>query len=1060
MKNEGHVRKHSITPPHLGKGRFHRPRLVTNLEEKLQNHLILVAAPAGYGKTTFLADFTGEVDRPVCWVRLNSTDRDPMRLSRLVWASLQQKFHRLKGKLELDSHAGATPQALASLIAAPVSDLVHERFVLLFDDIHHLRDSASALELINGLLDQLPQRVCLILAGREVPRIRLMKWIVEDELKTIGPEELSFDLSELQGMVEARRGSQLSRQRALALLEATGGWAAGILLSDEVAADKLPMLVGEGRERTYRYLADAAFDRQPDELQLFLMDSAVMPMMTVESCDEVLERDDSGLLLARILRRGLFLSVTGDRPRAYEFHHLFRGFLLDRAHEHDRERVESLRIRAAEYFIEHDWPELAFDLYLQAGALARAVAVAEANVRGAYERGEDETLTIWAERLWEQGGHAPHTFRRLANVSSLKGDRQATETWLARAESAARSKDDSRALFAVLISRVDCMADLGIYDGWREVLDEALSLSSSERLSEMAAFHSSTGRLEFEALGAPSSALKSFEIAFRSAQSVSNQRMIAITSLNIGLCHAVLGNLTIASTHFERAHALGDKLRLRIRLPTILNNIAYLAYLNGDTQTAQSRIEEALRISSELGRPVQEAACALTLGDILRDRGQVKPARFQYRRALQIFKRLGAKERIPLASARLSSSYRYERRRDEALDAIKAGLGIQGLKHFQGIFDSELAFLAPQLSKKPLSRIVWDLLEDEQGSVSGKTQAAVLLALKSLAERSSDAFDRVKEALDLATTSESLQILAVEALAYPKLMSFMVSRFSNHPALVEIRRRVGKMDELRRVSKPRLLADLPKGTVQVLAFGGIRVIRDGGEKYLKPLHSEILVRLVDTKRVPKESLCDDFWPGVAENKIRSNLHSAVYAIRSTLGRGIIESIGMEYRINPQFPIGYDVEDFERVVESVQSRDAVDLTVVPLIEEALNMASGQFMAGYYSEWVLDKRRLLERMKIQLTHKLARLLKSVGQLGRGIGHFERALRIDPYGEKSNLNYMLALNELGRTIESNQHFLRFRKLLAEDLGIEPSDAILDVYVRSNVAAKAHHPGAYFLG
>src|SRR3990170_8399204 len=102
--------RHAITPPAFdARAKLHRERLVDGIHANIPRKLIAIAAPAGYGKTTLLADFTDCTEIPVCWVRLTEADRDMVRLATVLAASLQKRFRRLRGQLELDGLVGSPP---------------------------------------------------------------------------------------------------------------------------------------------------------------------------------------------------------------------------------------------------------------------------------------------------------------------------------------------------------------------------------------------------------------------------------------------------------------------------------------------------------------------------------------------------------------------------------------------------------------------------------------------------------------------------------------------------------------------------------------------------------------------------------------------------------------------------------------------------------------------------------------------------------------------------------------------------------------------------------------
>lgn len=129
--------RHQITPASFDpKAKLHRERLVDAIHANIPRKLIAIAAPAGYGKTTLLADFTANTDLPVCWVRLTEADKDVMRLTTVLAASLQKRFRRLRTRLDVESLVGTPPEGLANFFIEAIDSYVGETFVVILDDVH------------------------------------------------------------------------------------------------------------------------------------------------------------------------------------------------------------------------------------------------------------------------------------------------------------------------------------------------------------------------------------------------------------------------------------------------------------------------------------------------------------------------------------------------------------------------------------------------------------------------------------------------------------------------------------------------------------------------------------------------------------------------------------------------------------------------------------------------------------------------------------------------------------------------------------------------------------
>ncbi len=432
------VRKHAITAPSFEASRVHRERLVDALHANVPRKLIVVAAPAGYGKTTLLADFTAHTDLPVCWVRLTEADTDLMRLVAVLAGSLQRRFRRLRGLPDLKALAGSSPAALARAFTQAIDSKVSESFVVVFDDVHLVNRARPVLEFLDALVEAQPEQMTVIAAGREVPEVSLAKLMAEADLAGFGPHDMAFDANEVIALGRETLGVELAPQQAERLLEETRGWVTGILLSGLLSPGMLGDLQTGPRPMVYEYLALVVLNRQPDELRRFMLDSAVMPVMTAEMCNQVLQRSDSDRQLASLVRSGLFVTATEESPRTYEYHPQFRVFLLETLGAADPDRLRALRMRAAAYMAAHEAPEHAVDLYLSSGAGRRAAQLAERHAQAMYRAGRTETLARWVERLGALEAPIPRSMSYLAMMLTDQGNLDAAGETAERGEAMLR----------------------------------------------------------------------------------------------------------------------------------------------------------------------------------------------------------------------------------------------------------------------------------------------------------------------------------------------------------------------------------------------------------------------------------------------------------------------------------------------------------------------------------------------------------------------------------------------------------------------------------------------
>src|SRR3990170_3532055 len=295
--------RHAITPPAFDrKAKLHRERLVDAIHANVPRKLIAIAAPPGYGKTTLLADFAANTELPVCWVGLTEADKDVMRLTAVLAASMQKRFRRLRGRLDPEALVGTPPEGLANYFIDAIDSYVGETFVVILDDVHLINRSNSAITFMDNLLENLPDQATLVTAGREVLEVSLARLMAEGDLGGFGPHDLTFTSEEVAALARIQSHAELGEREAEKLVEETRGWITGILLSGSLDDGGVSSVIQSPRPMVYEYLAAVVLNRQPDPLRRFMLDASVLPVMTAAACDVVLQRKDSNRYLARLVR--------------------------------------------------------------------------------------------------------------------------------------------------------------------------------------------------------------------------------------------------------------------------------------------------------------------------------------------------------------------------------------------------------------------------------------------------------------------------------------------------------------------------------------------------------------------------------------------------------------------------------------------------------------------------------------------------------------------------------------------------------------------------------------
>jgi len=365
-----------------------------------RSRLLLASAPAGYGKSTLIAQWLDQDPRPSCWVQLGHGDNDPaVLISRLAGAL--ERVGPVDPELvaELSRRPPRIGEVALPLLAAHLDG--RAPLVLVLDDTHLITSekSRAILTFIAGAVAPNSQ---LVLVTRGEPGVSLGRLRAEGDLVEVGAEALALDVQETRD-VAASGGLELSEEEADTLHARTEGWVAAVVMTAlslrgrEDAAARTAELSGDQAEIA-DYLLEEVLDRQPEHLKRFLLGTSILERMTAPLCDAVLETTDAAASLEAVARSNAFVIPLDDRRVWFRYHHLFSDLLrVELARRHPELPPLYLQ-RAAQWCEQHGSPERAFSYAHQCGDLGRAGRIALAHRDEFAMRGQSESVQLWLDR--------------------------------------------------------------------------------------------------------------------------------------------------------------------------------------------------------------------------------------------------------------------------------------------------------------------------------------------------------------------------------------------------------------------------------------------------------------------------------------------------------------------------------------------------------------------------------------------------------------------------------------------------------------------------------------
>lgn len=337
-----------------------RDRLHARLDQGVDRRLTLVSAPAGFGKTTLIADWLHGQDA-FAWLSLDEDDNDPRRFFLHLLAALQKLDASIGRSVQAMVHA-LPEQPIKATFTSLINDLasLSAPVALVLDDYHAIDDWAVH-EAMQFLLDHQPENLRLIIVTREDPPLPISRLRARQQLLELRAADLRFDLEEAVRYFNEVLQLGLTVDAVASLERRTEGWAAGLhfaALSLQHSPDPLAFIKGFTGNDLYvlDYLVDEVLARQPTDVQDFLVKTSILERFSAPLCDAVVfdgAQGASAELIAHLERSNLFV-VALDHDRAwFRYHHLFADLLRNRLAARADEAVDPLHRRASRWHADH-----------------------------------------------------------------------------------------------------------------------------------------------------------------------------------------------------------------------------------------------------------------------------------------------------------------------------------------------------------------------------------------------------------------------------------------------------------------------------------------------------------------------------------------------------------------------------------------------------------------------------------------------------------------------------------------------------------------------------------
>jgi ATP/maltotriose-dependent transcriptional regulator MalT len=1064
------ISRTKVIVPTLRPEILHRARLLALFDNLLDKKLILVTAPAGYGKTSLLVDFAHQSQIPVCWLSLDGLDQDPTRFSAYLIAALTERFPNfgnqsrsvLRGLVNLEQDS----ERLLSTLVNEIDSQIDKHFALVVDDYQFIDSIADVRNLFSRFVYLAGENCHIILASRRLPNLPdFTSMVAKQQVGGFDLEQLAFRAEEIRSLFEKNFRLNLSEEAVEELMLQTEGWITGLILSGYDPAQTIPDLTRAARTAGVDlggYFEQQVLTPQPPELREFLLQTSLLEEFDAGLCEAVFGAGDWKKLIKTVRHGNLFALPVGPGGKWLRYHPLFQEFLQERMREDEPEKVEAILLRLAEaYKTRQEW-ERAHRIYRQLRDADQLADLVEVAGKAMLLSEQLFTLRTWLEQLPPSLIEArPALLSLMATVLCTMGEGQSALAIFDRVIPLFQKNNDYPGLAFAFVGRAAANRMAGDYSNSLQDAEEAMRISEGK--TELQFTFAEAKRFKGTSLyhlGRIAEATREQEETLQLYELWGDKRRATFARMGLGMTYRAGGNYPAAREANEKALT---EFRQENNLPSqadVLNSLGVMHHSLGEYEKAGRAFESGLELARKSHSSWQESLLLASLGDMYTDLDENESAMEAYSHAAEVAQTVNFQfltNYLSLAQARLA---RLSHKTDKArfyLKEVEKPVRQSGSNYESGLFHLERGCL--RLMEDELEMATNDLKQALDYFQFGRYLAEtawsqIWLAAADLnSDRGAIARTRLEESLNIEQASPLQHSLAqVVRRARPWLKVHQQEDGIGiilAPWLARAEKIEAQLPAHRKHLR-RLLTSIPIQTphLTIHAFGRTQV-RVKGElvtpsKWKAMSAKELFFYILAASRpLTKEEIGDTFWPESDTNQLKLSFKNNLYRLRHAIGQDVIIFEDNLYRFNHYADYEYDVENFTTHLR--KAKEAVEIIdKIVHLRAATQLRKGPYLQDLDGTWILPERERLEQAWLEAMKQLAESERQIRDLQAAVQTCHEALKVDTCREDIHRLAMQLHYELGERLAIIWQYQACCKALRSELDIDPSEETEALYRR----------------
>jgi LuxR family transcriptional regulator, maltose regulon positive regulatory protein len=1090
-----------VTPPRSPGNIITRENLINTLSGGRDKKLILVTAPAGYGKTTLISKHAYNSNIRFAWYHANRDASSPYIFFSYIIHALDKlhpgfgseilntikSLNEDSGKIK-DIHSAI--DEIVYLIAAEFISTFDEKITLIIDDLHEIKENEWLSYAFNKLFEELPQNLQLIITSRHQPDFNISHLRAKREILELTHKNLVFTDDEIRHLSEELYSLNYSNEEVKYLESSLGGWVTGIHMLIQSNNGKITKNELSGKflpDTLFDFFAGEIFEKLDEDTREFLLTTAHLENFDFEMSDYLLGIDKSEKILSHLLSKNIFIESVqvinekGNQLTQYNYIQLFRTFLTKKSNQvYSKAQINNIFAKVSSYYAGKDNIEAAIEFAILSGDKEISFGLIKNNFVTLFQNGRFEKLWNWISSYGEEAAEKDMHLLYYKGVLSkyYLGKLDDALLFLDKALLLAGKEDDKDFINDIMISRTEILLNQGKFNFAIDTLNNleapGLSPKNSARLYyNLGNAYFYTGNYE--------KALPYLE----KAMAVCKENGIEELLCDI---YNIMGNIYINNGEFILSTHYYELTLNRItgiyKKFVVFGNLSLLYSRTAKYEKAKEYYEKTYDIYKLVKSPIFEITIKLTeytiyfeMGDFL---SALAVAEYINNAALKInnitytylsYLVLGECNYY-LGNREKAGNYYglAEKYIDEENETDKATLGL--FLQINGFPEN----ISPESEDKLLK--TYSFLDSKNSNYDKITAGYYLAAYYLASGLAETSLKYLEAALKLAKEKEYNSFLIREYLRSNELFNFAVKNNVLKDTVKNIYLRIMDIDnydwinpEYRKSlqNKKETLYDIKMTSFGKLEFT-VRGVQVDESKWIRKKRKLILAYLflASNYSLSKDKIIDIFFPDTPLESIDNTFHQAISNLRSALKlqhavkakpvktqpaaktKKKVKSEedtepdyviyeGKSLMLNHDYNYFSDIGEFDKLTNRAASPECEHAQKIRLLMNAIELYKGDFLSEYYEPWIENIRDEYRNKFIKYSEMLLDLLSAKNDFEQLIDYSQKILYIDKLNEKAYLMSIKSFVETGKKAQAKAAYEKMIKCYDDELSEKPPAALL---------------------